>query len=61
MRLGILVCVISVPVILMMGYFMGSYLFSYLGFLVLLGALLILFMYVISLVSNELFFFHFNV
>jgi hypothetical protein len=55
--IGILLCINALVVILLIGIYLGIFWFSYLGFLVLLGALLILFMYVISLVANEVVFF----
>lgn len=54
-RMGIVVCISSIPVIILIGHFFINFWFRYLSFLVLLGAILVLFMYVRSLVSNEIF------
>nr|YP_009000271.1 NADH dehydrogenase subunit 6 [Rapisma zayuanum]AHA35677.1 NADH dehydrogenase subunit 6 [Rapisma zayuanum] len=60
LSLGLNLLIQTILISLIWGYFASSFWFSYILFLIMLGGLLILFIYVTSLASNELFSFSIN-
>nr|UEV86564.1 NADH dehydrogenase subunit 6 [Dasychira tristis] len=60
LSMGLMILIQTILICLLTGMFMKSYWFSYILFLIFLGGLLVLFIYVTSIAANELFYSSFN-
>nr|SSW94042.1 NADH dehydrogenase subunit 6 [Meandrusa sciron aribbas] len=60
LSMGLMILIQTLIICLLSGMLINSYWFSYILFLVFLGGLLVLFIYVSSIASNELFFMNLN-
>nr|YP_002916051.1 NADH dehydrogenase subunit 6 [Eriogyna pyretorum]ACN22009.1 NADH dehydrogenase subunit 6 [Eriogyna pyretorum] len=60
LSMGLMILIQTLLTCLLSGMLIKTYWFSYILFLTFLGGLLVLFIYVSSIASNELFFFNFN-
>nr|AND96175.1 NADH deshydrogenase subunit 6 [Tragiscus dimidiatus] len=60
LSLGVILLLQTINLSLYMGFFYLNYWFSYILFLIMIGSMLILFIYMTSIASNEKFFFSMN-